>query len=109
MDERADHGDIVRRTVERIVAEFDPLRVILFGSHARGEAGADSDVDILVVLEDGADKRGSAIAIRRSLSDVPMAKDIIVSTPEEIARRGQLVGSVLRPALREGRVLHERR
>jgi hypothetical protein len=42
------------------------------------------------------------------LADLPLPKDIIVATPEEIARRGDLVGTVLRPALREGKVLYQR-
>ncbi len=93
---------------ERIVRTFNPERLILFGSHARGEARADSDIDLLVVMPDGTDRRGTTIAIRRALGDLPVAKDIIVTTPEEITRRGTLVGTVLRPALREGSVLYER-
>jgi predicted nucleotidyltransferase len=93
---------------DRIVRAFDPVRVILFGSHARGEAGRESDVDLLVVLPAADDKRRAAVAIRRLLADLPVAKDIVVTTPEEIAARGHLVGTVLRPALREGTVLYER-
>jgi len=98
----------VEAMTSRIVREFRPLRIILFGSHARGEAAADSDVDLLVVLPDPTDRRQAAIAIRRVLSDFLVPKDIIVTTPEEIQRRGHLVGTVLRPALREGRLLYER-
>jgi predicted nucleotidyltransferase len=93
---------------ERIVAHCDPLRVILFGSFARGEAGPDSDVDLLVVLPQVENKRQAAIEIRRVLADLPVSKDIIVTTPDEIERRGTLVGTLLRPALREGKVLYER-
>ena len=93
---------------DRIVRAFDPVRVILFGSHARGEAGRDSDVDLLVVLPSVDDKRRAAVAIRRLLADLPVAKDIVVTTPEEITTRGQLVGTILRPALREGTVVYER-
>lgn len=93
---------------DRIVREFDPIRVILFGSHARGEAGRDSDVDLLVVLPKVDDQRRAAVAIRRLLADLPVAKDIVVTTPEEIAARGDLVGTILRPALREGVVVYER-
>jgi predicted nucleotidyltransferase len=82
--------------------------LILFGSRARGKARPDSDVDLLVVLDNGTDKRAAAIAIRRTLRDLPVGKDVIVTTPEELARRGNIVGSVLRPALREGRMLFER-
>lgn len=94
--------------VDRIVRQFQPLRVILFGSHARGSATADSDVDLLVVLGEVTDKRRTTVEIRRALGDLPVSKDIVVTTPDEIARRGDLVGSVLRPALREGVVLYER-
>ena len=65
-------------------------------------------MDLLVVLAQVSDKRRVAIEIRRALRDLPVEKDIIVTTPEEIARRGQVVGSVLRSALREGRTVFER-
>ena len=94
--------------LERIVNGFHPLRVVLFGSYARGEAGPDSDIDLLVVLPHVSDKRKVAVQIRRALTDIPAPKDIIVTSPEEIARRGHIVGTVLRPALREGKVLYER-
>jgi len=93
---------------DRIVRAFDPVRIVLFGSHGRGEAGRDSDVDLLVVLPRVDDQRRAAIAIRRLLADLPVAKDIVVTTPEEIAARGHLVGTILRPALREGTVVYER-
>ncbi len=101
----ADHISIL---IDRIARQFDPLRIILFGSHARGDAKAQSDIDLLVVLPSVQDKRKAAIEIRRALADLPVSKDIIVSTPDEIRRRGDSVGSVLRPALREGKVLYER-
>ena len=104
--EATDH--ILQNMTERIVQTFDPIRVVLFGSRARGEEHAGSDVDLLVVLPKVENKREVAIAIRRLLRDIPIAKDIVVTSPQEIARRGNLVGSVLRPALREGRVLYER-
>ncbi len=97
----------IQDTVERIVRQFHPLRIILFGSHARGTATDESDIDLLVVLRDAPDKRRMAVEIRRALRDMLVSKDIIVTTPDEIARRGNMVGSVLRPALREGRVLYE--
>ncbi len=65
-------------------------------------------MDLLVVLPQVDNKRQVTIEIRRALADLPVAKDIIVTTPEEIARRGDLVGTVLRPALHEGQVLYER-
>jgi uncharacterized protein len=94
--------------VERLAREFEPLKIILFGSYARGDADPDSDIDLLVVLESVENKHTSAVAMRRALSDLPISKDIIVTTPAEIDRFGDLVGTVLRPALREGRVVFER-
>ena len=90
---------------ERIVRDFDPLQIILFGSQARGDADRDSDIDLLVVFAELADKRKTAIDLERALSDVPVAKDIIVSTPEELERSRTRIGSVLRYAQQEGKIL----
>jgi len=94
--------------VERILRQFDPIRIILFGSWARNEARPDSDYDLLIVLPQAEDKRQAAIQIGNSLSDLPISKDIVVTTPAEIAAKSNLVGNVLRPALREGLVVYER-
>ena len=93
---------------ERIVHDFDPMQIILFGSHARGEAHPQSDVDLLVVFSELVDKRKTAVDIRRALADLPVAKDILVTTPEELAGHRDLVGTVLRVAQREGEILYER-
>lgn len=92
----------------RIVRDFHPVQIILFGSHARGEAHPQSDVDLLVVLSELPDKRKTAVDIRRALADLPMAKDILVTTPEELARHSDWVGTVLRAAQRDGEILYER-
>ena len=94
---------------ERIVRNFDPLQIILFGSQARGDADRDSDIDLLVVFAELTDKRKTAIDIDRALSDLPVAKDVIVSTPEELERSRTRIGSVLRYAQQEGKVLWKNR
>ena len=99
---------IISTMVERIVGRFAPTRVVLFGSRARGEATGGSDVDLLIVMGDVTDKRRAAVDIRRALGDLPVSKDIVVATPDDIASRGHVVGTVLHAALREGTVLYER-
>ena len=101
-------GDWLSVIVARLVREFEPLQVILFGSQATGEARLDSDIDLLVVLPQLDHKRNTAVAMLRLLSDVPIPVDVIPTDPEEITRRGQLVGTVLRGALQNGKVLYDR-
>ncbi|MDE0425065.1 MAG: HEPN domain-containing protein [Candidatus Poribacteria bacterium] len=99
------NSDFISIMTDRIVREFDPLQIILFGSQARGDADRGSDIDLLVVFAELTDKRKTAIDIGRALSDVPVAKDILVSTPEELARSRTRIGSVLRYAQQEGKIL----
>jgi len=98
----------IRRMVSRIVKQFRPERVILFGSHARGEGGRDSDVDLLVVMPVQGSKREKRIEIGVALSDFGVPLDIILATPEELQARSQIPGTIERPAVLEGKVLYER-
>lgn len=99
--------DFLPSVVERLVQGFHPRRIILFGSFARGDAGPDSDLDLLVVMDHVENKRNTAGDMLDTLADLPVPKDVIVTTPDEIARRGHIIGTVLEPALREGTVLYE--
>jgi uncharacterized protein len=94
--------------VRRIVDQFAPERIILFGSHARGDAGPDSDVDLLVVMPVNGSKRDMEIEIGVALHDIRIPKDIIIASPQEVERYGDIAGTIIRPALREGRTLYER-
>jgi len=96
------HG-MVRRIVER----FRPTRVILFGSHARGDAGPDSDVDLLVVLPIRGSRRQKATQIDAALADRELPLDLIVLTPEQFEVERERPGTVVRPAVLEGRVLYD--
>lgn len=91
--------------MHRIVGAVQPQRIILFGSAARGEMGAHSDLDLLVVTAT-ADRSATARAIRRALAGLGVAKDVIVVTPEDVERHKNNRGLVLYPALREGRSLY---
>lgn len=98
----------IRRMVKRIVERFDPEQVILFGSHARGEAGPDSDVDLLVVMPVEGSKREKRIAIGVSLSEFGVPLDVVLSTPKELESRRRIPGTIERPAVQEGQVLYAR-
>ena len=97
----------LNEVIDRITRKFNPVRIILFGSWARGQATKDSDLDLLVVLPKVEHKRKTAIEILRVFNGLPISKDVVVTTPEEIKTRGQVVGDILRPALMEGRVIYE--
>ncbi len=98
----------IREMVRRIVRGFDPEAIILFGSHARGSARPDSDVDLLVVMPVEGSKRQKQLEIRLALHGVGVAKDILVTTPEDFAWRKEVPGTVERPAAREGKILYAR-
>jgi len=98
----------IDRMVRRIVEKFEPAKIILFGSHASGSAGPDSDVDLLVVMPVEGSRRRKATEIDVALVDRELPLDLIVVTPEQFERgRGQ-IGSIIRPAALEGRVLYDR-
>ena len=99
----------IQEMVSRIVKGFQPERIVLFGSHARTDAGPDSDVDLLVVMHVEGSKREKAIEIGVALHDIRVPKDIIVTTPEEFEWRKEVVGTIERPAAREGEVLYVRK
>ena len=98
----------LQQVVDRIVSRFSPVRIILFGSRARGTASADSDVDLLVVTDRPGSKRKQAVAIDLAVADIRIAKDIVVVGVEELERERDVVGTIAYPAWREGIVLYER-
>jgi predicted nucleotidyltransferase len=100
-------ADWTNTLVRRLTERYPLSKIVLFGSRARGDASASSDVDLLLVLPEAANKRQIAVEARRLLADLPVSKDIIVTTPAEIERDGDLIGGILRPALREGTNLYE--
>lgn len=99
----------IEEMVRRIVAKFDPDRIILFGSHARGMGDPESDADLLVIMPVEGSRRRVATEIDIALVGVDMAADIIVLTPDDVERNKDIPGTIVRPALREGKVLYERK
>ena len=98
----------IDKMVRRIVKKFKPEKIILFGSYARGTPTWDSDVDLLIIMDVSGSKREKRIEIGVALHDIRIPKDIIVATPDEVERRKNLVGTIIRPAIEEGKVLYAR-
>lgn len=98
---------ILNEATQRLVEQFAPTRIILFGSQARGTAGDRSDVDLLVVCPVAGRKRDLMVAMDRALGGLGIARDVIVLTPEEYERDRKIAGTVARPASLEGKVLYD--
>lgn len=98
---------ILDEATQRLVKQFSPTRIILFGSQARGTADDRSDVDLLVVCQVAGRKRDLMVAMDRALGGLGIARDVIVLTPEEYERDRNIPGTVARPASLEGKVLYD--
>ena len=92
--------------IERIVEVAEPEKIILFGSAARGDADANSDIDLLVIKE-GADALGLMARIYRRLRGVGAAVDAIVVSPDDVERYKDSHALIIKPAVRDGTVVYE--
>ena len=97
----------LKKTVQRLVADFHPQRIILFGSQARGTADKRSDVDILVITPIKGNRHDLMVKMYRALDALNYGFDILVSTWEEFERDRFIPGTVARYASQEGRVIYE--
>ena len=92
--------------VRQIVARAHPRRIILFGSAARGQFTSDSDLDVLVVMPNGIDRRRTAQELIVELAGLGVAKDIVAVTEDDVRDYWNNRTLVLYPALTEGRELY---
>jgi predicted nucleotidyltransferase len=100
--------EILDEIVERLVALSAPVKIILFGSNARGEAQPDSDLDLIVVEEEVTEQQDEVLRLDRALSDLMLPIDLIVVSETQLKRYGTVPGTVYYHSLREGRVLYAR-
>ena len=94
--------------VDRIVRTLDPERVVLFGSHGRGEGRPESDFDVLVIKESDEPRYQRSVPLYKALADWPAEVDVLVYTPHEVEEWSEVPEAFVTTALREGRVLYER-
>ncbi len=92
--------------VQRIVDAVHPLRIILFGSAARGDARPGSDLDVLVVMPEGIDRLKTAMYLHRHMIGMGVGVDFVVATPSILARHKDTLGLIYRTVLREGKDLY---
>ena len=99
--------EVIAEMTQRLVQEFAPEQVILFGSHAWGQPDKDSDVDLFVVVSNSDEtpfQRG--IRARRVLRGLDTPKDLLVETRSELERRRSVVASLENLILKSGRQLY---
>lgn len=103
--------DVVSRAeidrAARLLAEraSSPARVILFGSHARGEADRWSDVDFLVIEAEVEDRFEEMVRLTRALGEIRVPAEVLVVSEEHVGEWGEVSGTMLSSALKEGRVV----
>lgn len=98
----AELAELVRRVVEAV----HPLRIILFGSAARGEMTEDSDVDLVVVMPEGTPRLPTGRHLHRQMLGLPLPVDFVVTTEGDLERYGHVPGMVYRRVRQEGKTIY---
>jgi len=104
------HGnimDVLEKAKLRIVSSFHPQRIILFGSYANGRPGPDSDLDLLIVMDVDGSTRQKANEIDLLMSDRSIPMDFLVLTPEQYERQKNIIGTIVRQADLNGKVIYD--
>ena len=99
---------LIERITRRIVERFDPKRVILFGSRARGGADAGSDIDLFIEMESDKKPRERALEVISLFGIRKWSMDVFVYTPEEADRLRKIRGTLASIVDAEGEILYEK-
>jgi len=103
MDSAA-HEDLIAEAARHLAATAPDARVILFGSHARGNARPDSDLNLLVIEPEVKSRRAKYVRLREALGNLGVPIDLVVLPVSHLEEWGHFEGTMLSDALREGRV-----
>ena len=102
------HEPLLDHVTKTIVNRFHPKRIMVFGSHARGDAGPDSDLDLFLEMDTPCRPPDRAIEVSEVFGLRSWPMDIVVYTPEEVRRLRHVNGTLLSVIEKEGKVLYER-
>jgi uncharacterized protein len=97
---------IIQNLVEKIVEAVNPIKIILFGSAARNEWNAESDIDVLIVMPEGTHRRKTAQLLYRRIHGLGVPFDILVSTPGDLEKHKDNIGLIYRTILMEGKEIY---
>ena len=100
--------DWIEEATRRIADRFDPVRIVLFGSHARGDADEESDIDLFIEMETPLSPPERAIEVAALFGLRPWSMDLVVYTPDEVNKLQGVSGTLLSQIEREGKVLYEK-
>lgn len=100
-----DYENLIAETTRRLADAEPEAKVILFGSHARGDARPDSDLDLLVIEPELDSRRAESVRLRDALGNLGVPIDLIVVPASHVDEWGHFEGTLVNDALKEGRVL----
>jgi|SRR5580693_674335 len=107
MDVMGIDDNLTSEIVRRILAVTNPDRIILFGSAATGQMTGESDIDLLIVEPESANRREESVQIRSAIGEIPFPVDVIVINTLRVEATKDIFGGIVCPAHKYGRVLYE--
>jgi predicted nucleotidyltransferase len=99
--------ELIQEIKNRIISGAHPEKIILFGSYAYGTPTKDSDLDLLVIMPSNEPMHSRVTRIRKLVRDIPISKDIIVYTPQEVEKWKDASVAFITSIIRKGKVIYE--
>ncbi|MCF6183087.1 MAG: nucleotidyltransferase domain-containing protein [Bacteroidales bacterium] len=98
----------INNIIEKIAENYAPEKIIIFGSYAKGEQKADSDLDILVIKNTKERFFERVRAVRKAIQPQIIPMDILVYTPEEFEQKKEMINHIVYIINKEGKIFYER-